>query len=104
TLDRVEPADAGLPVYPLEAIAGGDPAYNAAIARHVLEGRPGAYRDAVLLNAAGALMAAGRVADLREGVTVAARTIDSGAALAKLEAWVRRTQELASAAAGEVAG
>lgn len=104
TLGRVEPADAGLPVYPLEAIAGGDPAHNAAIARQVLEGRPGAYRDAVLLNAAGALLAAGRVADLREGVAVAARTIDSGAALAKLQAWVRRTQELAPEAAGEVAG
>ncbi|EKP95655.1 anthranilate phosphoribosyltransferase [Thermaerobacter subterraneus] len=104
TLTTVEPAAAGLPVYPLEAIAGGDPARNAAIARQVLEGRRGPYRDAVIFNAAGALLAAGRVGDLREGVAEAARLLDSGAAAAKLEEWVRLAQALAPRPAGEVAG
>ena len=103
-LQRVEPADAGLPVYPAGALAGGDPARNAAIARQVLAGEPGAYRDAVLLNAAGALVAAGRVGDLREGVDLAARAIDSGAAAAKLEEWVRLTRRLAGAPVEEAAG
>ena len=80
----VSPEDAGLPVHPFEAIVGGDPAHNAAALRALLDGAPGAYRDAVLLNAAGALLVAGRAADLREGATMAAAAIDSGAARDRL--------------------
>ncbi|WP_294925673.1 anthranilate phosphoribosyltransferase [uncultured Paracoccus sp.] len=85
---EVSPEDAGLPVHPFEAIIGGDPARNAAAARALLDGEKGAYRDAVLLNSAAALLIAGRATDLREGVEIARQSIDSGAAKAKLAALV----------------
>ena len=81
----VEPEDAGLPRAPIAAIQGGDAAFNAAALQAVLQGAPGAYRDTVLLNAAAALIVAGRVGDLREGVSLAAHSIASGAAFAALE-------------------
>jgi anthranilate phosphoribosyltransferase len=81
----IGPADAGLPAAPLDAIRGGDPLTNAAIARDVLSGAPGARRDVVLLNAAAALVVAGRAADLREGVRLAAAAIDDGRASRLLE-------------------
>jgi anthranilate phosphoribosyltransferase len=74
------PEDAGLPRAPIEAIKGGAAAQNAAALRGVLEGTAGAYRDTVLLNAAAALVVAGKVKGLRDGVAVAAQVIDSGAA------------------------
>jgi anthranilate phosphoribosyltransferase len=64
----VHPEDAGLPVHPFEAILGGTPAQNAAAFRALLNGQTGAYRDAVLLNAAAALLVAGKAGDLKEGV------------------------------------
>lgn len=82
----VTPEDAGLSRHPFEAIVGGEPAQNAAAFRALLSGEPGAYRDAVLLNAAAALLVAGRAADLREGADMAAAAIDSGAAREKLAA------------------
>ena len=69
-------------------LTGGSPRENAAITRAILSGQPashGARRDAVLLNAAAALVAAERAADLRDGLQQAGQSIDSGAALAKLE-------------------
>ena len=81
---EVSPEDAGLPVHPFEQIVGGDPAYNAAALRALLDGAPGAYRDAVVLNAAGALVVAGAVPDLREGAALARESIDSGAARDRL--------------------
>jgi anthranilate phosphoribosyltransferase len=81
----VEPEDAGLPRAPIEAIRGGDAATNAAALQALLQGADGAYRDTVLLNAAAALIIAGRAGDLREGVSLAAASIASGAALAALE-------------------
>jgi anthranilate phosphoribosyltransferase len=81
----VTPADAGLGRAPLEALRGGDPRANAAIAREVLQGGTGPRRDVVLLNAAAALLVAGRVEDLREGVRMAAAAIDQGKAIALLE-------------------
>lgn len=81
----LHPEDAGLPIYPFEAIIGGTPAENAAAFRALLNGVPGAFRDAVLLNTAAALMVADRVTSLRDGVEVARHSIDSGAALAKIE-------------------
>ncbi|MCX8135215.1 MAG: anthranilate phosphoribosyltransferase [Roseococcus sp.] len=87
----ISPADAGLPEAPPEAIRGGDPAENALALRALLEGAPGPYRDIVLLNAAAALVVAGRAADLREGAAMAARALDEGRAKAALEALVRAT-------------
>ena len=81
---RITPADAGLPTHPVEAIRGGDPSHNAAALRALLQGEHGPYRDAVLLNAAAALLVADAVADLREGVEEAAETIDRGLAIALL--------------------
>nr|WP_111297922.1 anthranilate phosphoribosyltransferase [Paracoccus saliphilus] len=82
----ISPEDAGLTRHPFEAIIGGEPAHNAAAFRALLAGEPGAYRDAVVLNAAAALLVAGKVADLREGATLAAQSIDSGAARGRLDA------------------
>ena len=80
----VHPEDAGLPVHPFEAILGGTPAQNAVAFRALLNGQTGAYRDAVLLNAAAALLVAGKAGDLKEGVGLARASIDSGQALARI--------------------
>jgi anthranilate phosphoribosyltransferase len=85
----VHPEDAGLPVHPFEAILGGTPAENAAALRALLDGTPGAYRDAVLLNAAAALVVAGVVPGLKDGVERAAASIASGAAKGRLAALAR---------------
>ncbi|MEM7438679.1 MAG: anthranilate phosphoribosyltransferase [Pseudomonadota bacterium] len=92
---ELHPEDAGLPVHPFEAIVGGTPAENAAALKALLEGATGAYRDAVLLNAAAALVVAGRAQTLPEGVAQAAESIDSGRALDKLTALARITSDLA---------
>jgi anthranilate phosphoribosyltransferase len=86
---RVTAEDAGLPVYPAEAIRGGDAAYNAAALRALLTGATGAYRDAVLLNASGALIVAGVAADWKQGVVQAANIIDSGQANTLLNRWIK---------------
>ncbi|TYO89987.1 anthranilate phosphoribosyltransferase [Oceanicella actignis] len=88
---ELAPEDAGLPVHPFEQILGGTPAQNAAALRALLEGARSAYRDAVLLNAAAALVVAGAAADLREGVERARESIDSGAAKARVAALARVT-------------
>ncbi|MGR3466596.1 MAG: anthranilate phosphoribosyltransferase [Shimia sp.] len=88
---ELHPEDAGLPVHPFEAILGGSPEQNSAAFRALLDGAPGAYRDAVLLNAAAALKVAGRVDDLREGARLAAEAIDSGAAKGKVQALATAT-------------
>ncbi|MFN3823970.1 MAG: anthranilate phosphoribosyltransferase [Pseudorhodobacter sp.] len=88
---EMHPEEAGLPVHPFEAILGGTPAENARAFRALLDGAPGAYRDAVLLNSAAALVVAGRTTDLREGVAMARSSIDSGAAKAKVAALARLT-------------
>ncbi len=87
-LRRLSPADAGLPTHPVEAIRGGDPAHNAAALRALLLGEPGPYRDAVLFNAAAALVVAGAAHDLLEGVEEAAEAIDKGLANALLNCWI----------------
>ncbi|ODT88160.1 MAG: anthranilate phosphoribosyltransferase [Sphingobium sp. SCN 64-10] len=85
---RISAADAGLPSHPLDAIRGGDPAHNAAALRALLIGEPGAYRDAVLFNAAAALVVADAAADLHEGAEEAAEAIDKGLAKALLDCWI----------------
>ena len=86
--ERFEPETAGLPRHPLEALRGGDATFNAAALRCLLDGAPGAYRDAVLLNGAAALMVAGTAGDWTEGVAMAAEAIDSGAAAQLLGRWI----------------
>ena len=87
----IEPEDAGLARAPVEAIRGGDAAFNAEALQGLLQGGRGAYRDTVLLNAAAALIVAERAGDLREGVQLADRSIVSGAALNALELLRRET-------------
>ena len=87
----VTPEQAGLPRAPVEAVRGGDAAFNAVALEALLRGAAGAYRDTVLLNAAGALIVAGRAGDLREGVAMAAKSVDGGAALNVLETMKRAT-------------
>jgi anthranilate phosphoribosyltransferase len=91
---EVHPEDAGLPLHPFEEILGGEPARNAAMMRALLDGARDsveAYRDAVRFNAAAALVIAGRASDLREGAAMAAESIDSGAAKARVEGLARLT-------------
>ena len=83
---EVHPEDAGLPVHPFEAILGGSPEDNGKAFSALLEGNPSAYRDAVLLNAAAALVIAGTANTLIEGVELARASIDSGAAKDKVTA------------------
>lgn len=85
---RITPDDAGLPRHPLAAIRGGDPEHNALALRRLLQGEHGPYRDAVLLNAAAALMVAGRAETLFEGAEEAAETLDNGLANALLDCWI----------------
>ncbi|CUH76880.1 anthranilate phosphoribosyltransferase [Tropicibacter naphthalenivorans] len=89
---ELHPEDAGLPVHPFEAIVGGTPEENGKAFQALLDGAPSAYRDAVLLNTAAALTIAGKAADLREGVAMGRESIDSGAALGKVQALAKATQ------------
>lgn len=86
--DQVVPDDAGLSRHPLEAIRGGDATFNAAALNRLLEGEKSAYRDAVLLNAAGALIVAGEVTGWQEGAEEAAEAIDKGLAKGLLDCWI----------------
>lgn len=83
---EVHPEDAGLPIHPFEAIIGGTPEENATAFHALLAGEASAYRDAVLLNTAAALVVADNVSTLVEGVEKARESIDSGAAKSKVEA------------------
>jgi anthranilate phosphoribosyltransferase len=90
--DIIAPEGAGLVRHPADAIKGGDAAFNAAQLRKVLQGASDqnlAYRDAVLLNAAGALIVAGVVNDWKAGVEEAREAIDKGLAKALLDCWVK---------------
>ena len=88
---ETHPEEAGLPVHPFREIIGGAPEENAVRLRALLDGEPGAYRDAAVLNSAAALVIAGRAADLKEGAAMAAESIDSGAAKAKVRALAKAT-------------
>ncbi|MEO1121250.1 MAG: anthranilate phosphoribosyltransferase [Pseudomonadota bacterium] len=89
---EISPADAGLSEHPFEQILGGDPDFNASAFRDLLQGKPSAYRDAVLLNAAAALLIADKVPDLRSGAALAAESIDQGKAMTAVEGLARITQ------------
>ncbi len=89
---EVDPEEFGMRRVALADISGGDAAENAAIIREVLTGKKSARRDVVVLNSAAALVAAGRADHLAEGVPLAATSIDSGAAAAKLAALISFTK------------
>jgi len=88
TMSRITPEDAGLTRHPAEAIKGGDAEYNAAALKSLLQGETSAYRDAVLLNSAAALMVAGEVDSWEAGVEEAAEALDKGLANALLNCWI----------------
>ena len=90
---RISPRNAGLPEAKPEDLIGGDAAENAAHIRAVLQGNRAPLRDIVLFNASAALLVAGKVKTLREGVALAADAIDSGRAFGALEALVALTNE-----------
>ena len=80
----IEPADAGLIEHDFNLIKGGSPSANAAAFRELLNGTESAYRDAVLFNSAAALLIAGSVPNLKEGVELAKQSIDNGSAKKKV--------------------
>lgn len=93
---EITPEEFGMTCAALEEISGGaDAAENAAVVRSVLNGDKSAKRDVVLMNAAAAIVAAGRSAHLPEATQIAAESIDSGSAMSKLEALVQFTQSRA---------
>ena len=92
---QIHPEDAGLPVHPLSAITGGTPEENAVALRALMEGEASAYRDAVLFNAAAALVVADKASDLKAGVELARDAIDSGRAMNAIKALANITSEAA---------
>ncbi len=88
----LHPEDVGLSVYTNEAIRGGDAKENADILLRILKGEKGAYRDTVLLNAGLGMYAYGNAGTIQEGIAIAKESIDSGAALQKLESLISQTQ------------
>jgi anthranilate phosphoribosyltransferase len=82
---EVAPEDVGLPRAKPQALRGGDAEHNAKALLDVLKGKSGPFRDVALLNAAAALVVAGKAKDLKEGATLAAKSIDSGEAEGKLD-------------------
>ncbi len=85
---ELSPEDFGVEQISLDAIKGGNAERNAAITREILAGQKGPRRDVVLLNAAAALCVAGKADSPEQGARRAAEAIDSGAASAKLDAWI----------------
>jgi anthranilate phosphoribosyltransferase len=92
----VRPEDFGLSRATIADLQGGDRAQNAHIIGGILDGEPGPRRDIVLMNASAALVAGGKARDLKEGVELAARSIDTGAARATLESLVVLSRRLAA--------
>ncbi|RCW24865.1 anthranilate phosphoribosyltransferase [Ciceribacter lividus] len=95
TTFELTPADFGVPVVPLEAIRGGDGVVNAAALRDVLAGARTAYRDVALCNAAASLVVAGKAENVREGMVLASRSLDSGAAAAALDKLIEVSNSVA---------
>jgi len=91
---KLHPDDVGLPIYTNEAIRGGDTSENANIMLDVLKGRKGAHRDTVLLNAGIGIYTSGKGKSIQDGIAIAKETIDSGAAINKLEELIIVSKEL----------
>jgi anthranilate phosphoribosyltransferase len=94
----IDPLELGVPRCDPEDLRGGSPAENAAVIRRVFAGENGGRRSAILLNAAGAIAAGGHAEDLREGLELARRAVDSGAAAERLDRLVAfsRSEEAAA--------
>ena len=90
---RVDPREFGLAPATMADLRGGDAAFNAAVIRSVLEGERGARRDIGVLNAAAALVAAGRVDDVQSGLALATESIDGGKAVGVLDALIATSRE-----------
>lgn len=90
----LHPHELGLKTYPLNEMMGGDPATNAEIIHRVLQGEKGAYRDVVLANAGACIYVSGLADSIREGVVIAAESIDTGKAYSKLEQLIQTTGDL----------
>jgi anthranilate phosphoribosyltransferase len=88
----IDPRELGLEPSTLDGLAGGSPAENAAAIRRVFAGERGSAREAIVLNAAGAIAAGGHAPDLREGIGIAREALDSGAAAARLDELVEFTR------------
>jgi len=82
---EIDPLDLGVPRCDPDELRGGSPEENAAAIRAVFAGEEGGRRSAILLNAAGAIAAAGHAADLRDGLELAREALDSGAAAGRLD-------------------
>ncbi|MDP4096641.1 anthranilate phosphoribosyltransferase [Paenibacillus sp. P96] len=93
TTYEITPSDLGLDSHPLEHVLGGEASDNADIIRSILNGEKGAYRDVVLANAGACIYVAGQASTLQEGVHRAAKAIDSGRALGKLDELIQATGE-----------
>jgi anthranilate phosphoribosyltransferase len=93
---QVAPEDFGLPQARLSDLRGGLPSENADIIVRILRGEKGPRRDIVLMNAAAGIVAGGRSSSLREGVVLAAESLDTGAALEKLEALIARSNDFSA--------
>jgi anthranilate phosphoribosyltransferase len=93
----VDPLDYGIARATIEDFLGGTAEQNAAYLRRVLDGEPGAHRDIVVINAAAGLVVAGLAADLRDGLVLAERSIDNGAAARALDGLVRTSNEFRAA-------
>ncbi len=89
---RFRPESVGMKKSTARALTGGTPDENVALARAILAGKKGPKRDAVVLNAAFGLMAAGRVRRVQEGIRSAEESLDSGSAREKLDQLVQMTQ------------
>ncbi len=96
---EVVPEDVGLQRARLEDIRGGEPPHNAGLMRELLAGAGGPLRDVVLLNSGAALVIAGQAAAVENGIELAARSLDSGAARRVLEELIARTNAPAKAEA-----
>jgi anthranilate phosphoribosyltransferase len=90
---RMDPREFGLAPATMADLRGGDAAFNAAVIRSVLEGERGARRDIGVLNAAAALVAAGRVDDVQSGLALATESIDGGKAVGVLDALIATSRE-----------
>ena len=89
----ISPEDAGLERASLEQIEGGDPEYNANAIWDILNGKKNAYRDIVLLNASAALVVSNNATDLKDGVRIATKAIDTGIASEKLKKWIKLSNQ-----------
>jgi anthranilate phosphoribosyltransferase len=97
---ELDPASLGLPAASPDDLRGGTPPENAALIRRIFGGEKGPHRDVVLLNAAAAMIAGGRARDWREGLSIAAESIDRGAAGERLDRLVAASKKARAAEPG----